>query len=103
MLDTLKNKIRLAIKSRKEYTSGEMQEFQKYRLSVCKGCPFNSDNLEHKSPWNYIQILANDFLNLLFNIPFTNRAVCTLCSCNLYHKSSQIDPENVCQKGYWKI
>lgn len=99
MLSILK-KVKLAIKSRREYNE-ILTETQKNRLSICKPCPYNSDNKLDLSLVETFMFRANKILNFIMGVKVTEDAICTVCTCNLIFKSSQEDPENMCPKGKW--
>jgi protein-arginine kinase activator protein McsA len=99
MLSILK-KAKLAIKSRIEYNE-ELTDLQKKRLSVCKPCPYNSDNKLELSMIETMMFRMNKILNFIMGVKVTEDAICTVCTCNLIFKSSQEDPENMCPKGKW--
>lgn len=99
MLSILK-KAKLAIKSRREYNE-ILTETQKNRLSICKPCPYNSDNKLDLSLVETFMFRANKILNFIMRVKVTEDAICTVCTCNLIFKSSQEDPENMCPKGKW--
>ncbi len=102
-MKTIKNIFKipyLAIKSRIEYNE-VLTDTQKKRLSVCKSCPFNSDNKLDLSLIETMMFRINKILNFIMGVKVTEDAICTICTCNLIFKSSQEDPENMCPKNKW--
>ena len=100
MKNTLKNlmhSLKNISQSRKEY--GQMKDFQLERLEICKTCPFNSANKKEKTVKDKVNKQINKFLDFLYGIKVSDESFCTLCGCNLIHKSSQKD-EN-CDKEKW--
>ena len=99
-MKSILKKIRLAIKSRLEYR-GTLTEQQKERLSICEGCPLNSDNKEQLTLLDNLKMRLNKILNFLTGVSVDDDSICTSCGCNLIFKSSQNDPENMCPEGKW--
>lgn len=90
MINTLKN-ITNTLKSisisRKEY--GNLKDYQLERLKICKKCPHNSDNKNRLTIKEKLLKQLNKLLDFLYGIKVTEDAICTLCGCNLIHKTSQ--------------
>lgn len=99
-MKSILNKIRLAIKSRKEYQK-TLTELQKKRLKVCKVCPTNSDNKSQLTFEDKVKMAMNKTLNFIMRVSVDDDSICTNCGCNLIFKSSQEDPENMCPEGKW--
>jgi hypothetical protein len=99
-MKSILTKARLAIKSRLEY-KGILTDTQKERLSICEGCPLNSDNKEQLTLVDTFKMRINKVLNFLTGVSVDDDSICTSCGCNLIFKSSQNDPENMCPEGKW--
>jgi len=93
--------VKLAILSRIEYKK-EITPLQKSRLSVCKSCPHNSDNKKNLNTEEKIMLSLNKFLNFIMRVDVTDNSMCTLCGCQLIHKSTQTDEDNKCPLKKWK-
>lgn len=99
-MKSILNKIRLAIKSRREYQK-TLTELQKKRLKICEVCPTNSDNKSQLTFEDKVKMAMNKTLNFIMRVSVDDDSICTNCGCNLIFKSSQEDPENMCPEGKW--
>ena len=99
-MPSILRKAKLAITSRWNYEK-ELSPIQVNRLSVCKSCPFNSDNKQDKTIKDKTFINLNKFLDTIFGIKATEDAICLQCGCNLMHKSSQEEKSDWCGLGKW--
>ena len=101
IMSGLVNTFNTAVKSRLEYKK-DLTEEQKRRLSICKVCPYNSDNKKELKFKDIVMIYLNRIINFILRVHVTEEAICTLCGCQLIHKSSQEDNEHKCELGKWK-
>lgn len=99
-MSTIFSKVRLAIKSRREYNK-TLTPLQKKRLSICRECPLNSDNKEQLTLLDTFKVRLNKMLNFFMGVIVDDDSICTSCGCNLIFKSSQDTPENMCPLEKW--
>jgi hypothetical protein len=92
--------LKAALESRKNYKKEVTQE-QKKRLDICKICPLNSNNVEQKRFKDKVMMLLNNFLNFIYGVEVDDEAICTKCSCQLIHKSTQTEEELKCPLKKW--
>lgn len=87
------------IKSR--FNKEQETEETKRRRSICKGCEFNSKNMERIPPIKKILIRLSDFYSWITgNIEEDNLHNCTACSgCSIFYKT--FEPEEHCPKEKW--
>lgn len=93
-------KLLTIIKSRfkKEETTQQVKD----RREVCKGCEFNSKNVDNIPFRKLIWKKLSDFYSLLCGtLDEDNLGNCLACnSCSLYYSTKE--PEESCKKNKWK-
>lgn len=99
IVKNIMNSLGNIFKSRRYYKEEVRTDLQIKRLSKCKPCVYNSDNRRYKSFKVRTTIKLNKILDWIMGIKVTEDAVCTLCSCNLIHKTS-IENET-CKVDKW--
>lgn len=96
-------KIKIILLSRLKKSKEDKEVLRK--RSICKGCEFNSLNME-KLPFkkSIIKKLSDFYSFIAGKSEEDNLGNCTACeSCSIYFKILMSDEGEDCIKGYWKI
>lgn len=76
------------------------KEIERLR-EICKGCNYNTKNLNHISLDKKIIIFFSDLYSYITgNKEEDNLSNCSICGCSIYYKTQEYQFEE-CPKGYW--
>lgn len=99
-MKNLVKKSRAIISARRNFKK-ETTEEQKHRLEICSNCEYNSNNKKKLSFRDKVMLFLNHFLNVIFGVYIDLEAICTLCGCEIVHKTTQTDEELKCPLKKW--